>query len=172
MCCFVFACCISPVFRANNYRGVHLTAQVAKAVERLLLPLIEPVVHASMLEPVVLSPLFAGPVNYNQFAYQKGKGARDASLPLALAWIRSLDSGRQVAAYGSDLSGAFDKVPSGRLNEKLSSLGLHEQLVQFVKSWLRCRCAEVVVSRRVWRVRSGSVQRVARIAKRFGKVVA
>ena len=30
------------VFSASNYRGTHLTAQLSKVVERLLLPLVEP----------------------------------------------------------------------------------------------------------------------------------
>ena len=59
-------------------------------------------------------------------------------------WV-PIDSGKKVAVYCSDVSGAFDKVPSERLAEKLRPLGLHEQLVQLVKSWLRCRRAEVVV---------------------------
>ena len=133
------------VFKAGNYRGVHLTAQISKAVERLILPLIESVVHLSTLKPTVQAPMFPGSVNHNQFAYQRGRGARDALLLLVLAWISSLQNGKKVAVYCSDVSGAFDKVSAARLAEKLRSLGLHEQLVQLVKSWQRSRRAEVVV---------------------------
>ena len=53
------------VFEAKNYRGVHLTAQLSKVVERLLLSMMVP--YISRLNVSCLS----------QFAYAKERGARD-----------------------------------------------------------------------------------------------
>ena len=54
------------VHDANNYRGIHLTSQLSKAVERLLQQMYAPFLYAS----VAFGP--------NQFAYAAGRGARDA----------------------------------------------------------------------------------------------
>ena len=53
------------VCHAGNYRGVHLTAQLSKAIERLVMKLLMP--HVSRLN-------LAG---INRFAYTKKRGARD-----------------------------------------------------------------------------------------------
>ena len=50
----------AAVFKAKNYRGLHLTAQVSKVVERLIKP---------MFEPHLEREISFGP---NQFAYRKG----------------------------------------------------------------------------------------------------
>ena len=63
---------IVPLFKrgamgdAKNYRGVHLTAQLSKVMEKLLRPLLEPflVNHDGF--------------GHNQFTYMEGRWARDA----------------------------------------------------------------------------------------------
>ena len=45
----------------------------------------------------------------------------------------------------SDVSGAFDRVSSGRLLSKLKSRGMPDDLLRIVASWLRKRTAQVVV---------------------------
>ena len=63
---------IVPIYKkkavssAGNNRGAHLTAQLSKVAERLVLP---------MLETHISHTVACGP---NQFAYMKGRGARDA----------------------------------------------------------------------------------------------
>ena len=79
------------VFAASNYRGIHLTAQLSKVVERLLLPLIEP--HIS--RTVAFGP--------NQFAYTKCRGARDALAYLTMPWLLALNRRKKVAVYCSDV---------------------------------------------------------------------
>ena len=115
---------------------MHLTSQLSKAVERIILPLIEPYLHRT---------LAVGPMHYNRFACQKGKGARDALLLLVLSWVRALNMRKKVAVYCSDVSGAFDKASTSRLVEILRARGLQEQMVRLLGSWLRQRRAEVVV---------------------------
>ena len=73
------------VFAASNYRGIHLTAQLSKVAERLLLPLIEP--HIS--RTVAFGP--------NQFAYTKCRGARDALAYLTMSWLLALNRRKKVA---------------------------------------------------------------------------
>ena len=97
------------VFKPQNYRGVHLTAQLSKVVERVFL---------AMLMPHISRWSLAG---RNIFAYTKDRGARDVLALLALKWVRSLGRGRKIAVYCSDVSGAFDKVSSKRLLAKLEA---------------------------------------------------
>lgn len=60
------------VYLSKNYRGVHLTAQLPKVVERLILSLLEP--HVTLWNLT----------GENQFAYSKKKGARDVLALLCL----------------------------------------------------------------------------------------
>ena len=121
------------VYQPGNYRGIHLTAQLSKVVERLLKLLYDP----------YLSSISAfGP---SQFAYTLGRGARDALALLALTWIKAMGTGRKVAVYCSDVSGAFDRVCMERLVAKLKKKGLHPKVVAVLASWLQERCAQIVV---------------------------
>jgi hypothetical protein len=121
------------VYAAGNYRGVHLTAQLSKAMERLL--------------GVLFTPFLTKNVSYgpNQFAYMTGRGARDALAYMVLVWVQALALGRKVAVYCSDVSGAFDRVRVRRLLEKLKAKNLHPDMIAVVESWLRDRRAHVVV---------------------------
>ena len=122
------------VYQPQNYRGIHLTAQLSKVIERLL----------KMLYGPYLRDVSAfGP---NQFAYTVGRGARDALALLMMTWLQALATGRKVAVYCSDVSGAFDRVPLKRLAAKLKQKGLHPQIVTVLVSWLQRRRAQIVVA--------------------------
>ena len=90
----------------------HLTAQLSKVAERLVLPILE--THIS-------HTVASGP---NQFAHMKGRGARDALAFLVMSWILALNRRKSVAVYCSDVSGAFDRVRAERLLEKLRFKGV------------------------------------------------
>jgi len=121
------------IFEPGNYRGIHLTAQLSKAVERLIKMLYQP----------YLSKVSAfGP---RQFAYTAGCGARDALALLVLTWLQALAAGQKIAVYCSDVSGAFDRVCMERLVAKLRQKGLHPKVVAVLASWLRQRLANIVV---------------------------
>ena len=121
------------VYKAGNYRGVHLTAQLSKIIERLFMKLLMPHVSALNLAGI------------NQFAYTKKRGARDVLALLALKWVSILDKGRKIAIYCSDVSGAFDKVSAMRMIAKLQAKGIHPDIIGVIGSWLEARRASVVV---------------------------
>ena len=81
-----------------NYRGVHLTAQLSKAMERLL---------QRMYLPYFVATIAFGE---NQFAYSAGRGARDALALLVCTWLEGFAEKCKFAIYCSDVSGAFDMV--------------------------------------------------------------
>ena len=121
------------VFTALNYRGIHLTSQLSKAMERML---------RSLFLPYLLQNVVYG---QNQFAYTPEVGARDALAFMVLKWIITLVKNRKIGIYCSDVSGAFDRVETERLVEKLIKKKVHPTIVKVLESWLRNRRARVVV---------------------------
>ena len=81
----------------------------------------------------------------NQFAYSRGRGARDAILLLVLSWLTSMARGYKVALYCSDVSGAFDKIAANLLIRKLQQRGLPQHIVKLLGSWFDTRTAKVIV---------------------------
>ena len=82
----------------GKYRGIHLTPQLSKVMERFL---------GSMV--VTFMSLFVN-VGAIQFAYQKARGARDALAYMVLTWLQGFNRRFKFAVYCSDVSRAFDKV--------------------------------------------------------------
>jgi hypothetical protein len=121
------------VFNAKNYRGVHMTAQFAKVLERFI---------GLIFLPTLSSPQSIG---QNQFAYTRHRGARDAIAYLVLSWLAAFREQGSVALYMSDVSGAFDRVSANRLLEKLQARGMPKDLLDVISSWLRKREAKVIV---------------------------
>ena len=130
---------ICPIYKKKapcdrkNYRGVHLTAQLSKVVERVL---------QVMWVPNLVQ---IGAFGENQFAYLPGRGSRDALALVVLNWISAFSRGQRVAVYCSDVSGAFDKVQKARLIMKLQASGIGQGIRRVIESWLGDREAHVVV---------------------------
>ena len=121
------------VYVPLHYRGVHLTAQASKAIERVLRDL--------FLPKLVLKAF-----GECQFAYTPKRGARDAVAVYVLSWLKDINAGKKVGVYCSDVSGAFDRVSARRLLHKLSCHGLNADMMGVIESWLRNRQSFVVVS--------------------------
>ena len=117
---------------ARNYRGVHLTAQISKAAERMV---------TALAAPVLQSPLRIGS---NQFAYCKEKGSRDALAYLVLSIISSFEQRQKVVLFCSDVQGAFDRVSEERFAYKVAKAGLPDALIPVFISWMQRRRAKVV----------------------------
>ena len=120
-------------FIPGNYRGIHLTPQISKAMERFL---------GSMISTYVSLPACVGP---NQFAYQKARGARDALAFMALTWISGFNNKLKFSIYCSDVSSAFDRVSRRRLVAKLRAKGISEEFIAIFDAWLQEREARVAV---------------------------
>ena len=121
------------MFDPMNYRGLQLTAQISKAMERYL---------ASMFLPDLIR---LGGFGQDQFAYRPDHGARDVILFLVLSWLLLFSSGKRIGLYCSDVQGAFDRVSTERLLKRLTCCRIHPQFLAVLKSWLQERKASVVV---------------------------
>ena len=110
-----------------------IRAYVSKSVERLL---------ATIFLPYANHATCTGP---RQFAYQKKRSAWDALALLTLTILDTFNQRLRIALYCSDVSGAFDKVPSQRLVQRLRAKGFDGDFVAVVASWLEQREAKVLV---------------------------
>ena len=95
------------VWNPSNYRGVHLTSQLSKVMERML---------GSFFMPFLAETGAFGP---NQFAYTAKRSCKELLALNVLDWLWRFHCGRKVALYCSDVSGAFDRVHAERLLQKL-----------------------------------------------------
>ena len=121
------------VYDPENYRGIHLSSQLSKVMERLFSKLLLPFLEKTAA------------YGKNQFAYCKKRGCRDALALNTLNWLWALAHNEKVALYCSDVSGAFDKVSTEKLVAKLRHKGVREPLLKLLSSWLEERDAVVVV---------------------------
>ena len=117
----------------DNYRGVHLTTQLSKVVERIM---------GSVLFPLTSQPALFGA---NQYVYTPSRSHRDALAANVFHWLVLLDNGFQVALYCSDVSAAFDRVSSKILISKLAAAALPASAVLFLSSWIEDRRVQVLV---------------------------
>ena len=78
-------------FKSKQYRGVHLTAQISKVVERVVKQLFVPYLDRT------------GAFGPNQFAYRQHRGARDALALLVMRWIFAFNSGDSIILCASDV---------------------------------------------------------------------
>ena len=123
----------NAVFKPANYRGIHLTSQLSKVIERIV---------QTMYAPFLVATVAFGP---NQFAYSPGIGSRDAVAVLVLSWLYGFERHQKFALYCSDVSGAFDKVCCQRLIRKLEAKRLDPIVIRLLASWLQDRSAQVIV---------------------------
>ena len=121
-------------FDPGNYRGIHLTTQVSKVMERLLGKLFLPFLDKS------------GAFGINQFAYRQKHSFMDALAWNVMSWITAFMNKRKIALYCSDVSGAFDRVTTERLLEKLRRKGVREMILKVLSSWLQERKFSVIVN--------------------------
>jgi hypothetical protein len=118
----------------GNYRGVHLTCVISKVVEKVV---------ARMVCPYFDNVNVYGA---SQWAFRPGVSSKDLVSYCLLCWLWALQHGCKVGLLLSDISGAFDRVFTPYLINKLENAGVHASLVQFFSSFLAPREAKVVVN--------------------------
>ena len=130
---------VTPLYKKKsvsdpgNYRGVHLTAVLSKAIERVISNVLSEYLEAS------------GAVSKTQWAFKVGHSSRDLAALFANKCILALHRGEKVGVYLSDISGAFDRVSQTLLLEKLQAAGVSEDMLRFIGSYLQSRRSTVIV---------------------------
>ena len=122
------------VYKAENYRGVHLTTVLSKVAERVVNTLLSKYLQHS------------GAFGSSQFAFQQGLSCGDLVATLVCTWLLAMENREKVGVYLSDISGAFDRVETGRLLAKLRAAGVNDVMLRFLASYLSPRKAVVLVN--------------------------
>ena len=122
----------ASVYHANNYRGVHLTSILSKIAEHII---------GKHLVAFLQSKSFG----QNQWAYSKGRSARDLITLLCMSWILEICKGNVIGAYLSDIAAAFDRVFKEYMIAKLHTAGVGETFLRFLDAYLQPRVGRVVV---------------------------
>ena len=128
---------VFPLFKRGlrssplNYRGLHLTSQLSKCMERFI----------GFHFITKLSQSFGS----TQFAYRKQHGSRDALTYAILTWLVAFASSKKVGLYNSDVAAAFDRVCSLLLVKKLRLTHVPPSILAVIADWLRGRTGQVIV---------------------------
>ncbi|KAI3376306.1 hypothetical protein L3Q82_016414, partial [Scortum barcoo] len=153
--------CVVPVPKTsrpkepNHFRPVALTSHLMKALERIVLRHLRPLVSPNM------DPL--------QFAYQPGIGVDDAVIYLLQRSLSHLeDAGNTVRItffFFFDFSSAFNTIHPSLLRVKLERAGASDQLAAWVTSYLTDRLQTPVCEAAGLCVRCGGLQHSCHLQK-------
>ena len=117
-----------------KYRGLHLTSVLSKSTEKIVAMHLTDYLHS------------ADAYGSSQWAFRPKHSCRDLVALVSAKWLLVLHKGRRVAVYLGDVSGAFDRVSSSLLLQKLQAVGVSITLIRFLESYLETRQATVIVN--------------------------
>jgi len=115
---------------ASNYRPISLTSQLCK--------IFESIIRDTIVQHLESNGLITGA--------QHGFRSVSNLLQFLDHVTRSIDEDECVDVIYLDFSKAFDKVPHGRLMEKIDKHGITGKVWDWIKEWLRDRSQRVFVN--------------------------
>ena len=118
----------------GNYRGVHLTPILSKIAERTIGKLFLPYLEST------------NAYGTRQWAFRKDHSCRDLITLRMLNWILAAHNNMKTGFFLSDISGAFDRVESKKLLNKLEHTGISPKLLHFLTSFFQPRLYTVLVN--------------------------
>ena len=107
-----------------NYRPVNLTSVVGKLLEKIL--------RDRICTHLELNNL----ISDRQHGFVRRRLCLTNLVEFFEEVIKMIDEGRAVDVVCMDFSKAFDKVPHGRLVQKVKSHGIKGELARWVQNWL------------------------------------
>lgn len=121
----------------SNYRPISLTCIVCKILESFI--------REHILSYFKKNMLFSS----YQYGFIPGRSTVLQLITLLDKWTRHLENGGQLDIIYTDFEKAFDKVPHRRLLSKLSSYGIHVQLIKWIENFLCYRKYQVKINTEV-----------------------
>jgi hypothetical protein len=117
----------------KNYRPISLTSVVCKVLERI----IKTQLTYFLTQSHQLCP--------HQFGFLKNSSTTDQLLHSTEKWTRILDDNFSLDIIYLDFSKAFDSVPHSKLFHKLSHIGVSDNILKWIKSYLssRLQCVRI-----------------------------
>ena len=87
----------------------------------------------------------SGRISERQHGFVKGRSCLANLIELFEEVTKMIDEGRAVDVVYVDFSKAFDKVPHGKLVQKVKSHGIRGELARWIQNWLSQRRQRVAV---------------------------
>ena len=131
---------ICPVFKkgdaavASYYRPILLLSTVSKVFERA--------VYVHILNHLSYNNI----LTEYQSSFLPGDSATNQLTYLYHQFCEAIDSGKEIRAVFCDISKAFDKVWHKGLLQKPKSVGIHVNVLTWLKSYLSDRCQQVSIN--------------------------
>src|SRR6267154_5992709 len=131
---------ISPIFKkgdksnVKNYRPVSLTAFYGKVLEKII---------KAHIESFLWDTKF---INRSQHGFTKSKSCLSNLLICQNSIVNMIDSGSSVDIFYLDFQKAFDKVPHGRLMDKVRDAGIGGKIADWLENWLSDRVQRVSIN--------------------------
>lgn len=131
---------VTPIFKKGskqdpgNYRPVSLTSHIGKLLE-------------SLIRDKIMAHLWQNKlINESQHGFRQRKSCLTNLLEFFEYVTAQLDAGFPVDVIYLDFQKAFDKVPHGRLLQKLKAHGISGKIIKWIKNWLSDRKQRVVIN--------------------------
>ena len=118
----------------SNYRPISLTSIVIKTMERMI--------HSELMSTLEAHHL----ISTHQYGFRRGHSTSHLLLETVNDWAKVLQCRDSCHCLLLDYAKAFDSVPHQRLLLKLQSLGVHDQLLKWICSFLTTRSQRVVIN--------------------------
>ena len=134
---------VAPIYKkgpkgeAGNYRPVSLTSIPCKLLESLIADHISEHLEANKL------------IRNTQHGFIKGRSCTTNLTTFLDKLTATVDTGKSADVFYLDFSKAFDKVPRGRLLQKLMAKGIDGQVIRWIELWLTGRTQAVRVGEAV-----------------------
>lgn len=131
---------VKPMFKGgdkkvpSNYRPVTLTSVACKVMERIIRETIDRYFETFSLW------------SSQQHGFCKGRSCTTNLLLAKELWVQAIDQRDNIDAVYVDFSKAFDRVPHGRLVNKLSAYGIAGNLLAWIRDFLIERTMTVRVN--------------------------
>ncbi|RUM41879.1 MAG: hypothetical protein DSY80_08180 [Desulfocapsa sp.] len=116
-----------------NYRPVSLTCIACK--------ILESIIRDHLMDHLKRNKLFSS----RQYGFIGGRSTGLQMLKVLEKWTEILDRGGEIDVIYLDFMKAFDTVPHRRLLSKLSSYGIHGEVLSWIKAFLCDRRQRVAV---------------------------
>ena len=111
----------------SNYRPISILPIISKIFERAAVDQVAQFLESNHL------------ISRNQHAYRKGHSTVTSLFEVTSYIYQEMDKGQRVGMASLDLSKAFDSISHTHLLQKLTNIGLGEDVVKWMKSYLTNR---------------------------------
>ena len=120
--------------QVSNYRPVSLTAICCKIMEKII--------RSEIIKYLEENDFLAK----DQHGFRSGRSCSTQLLETLELWSGFIENGMTVDCIYLDFAKAFDKVPHGRLINKLEAYGFNGNLLNWVRDFLNDRKQRVVIN--------------------------